>query len=167
MNIDIHVDASCLPRWRVGGFAVYVTDGKSEIRHKGMLGDVANPMVAEIHGIIHALNLVKRQVEGTYKTMTIYTDCVGAMVAIRKNRDTQLLCISLDKLRGEVVAKLGIQTLEYKHVKAHTDAKDYASKANDWCDQVARSQMRKMLRRTKKKYREKRKLSSVSGSCSN
>lgn len=139
MNVTVTSDASFYYVDKVGGYAYQIKSNDGLIRKWGPLdGKLKNPTVAELRSLWNALN---RLTQEDYKIgiLTINVDCefiVKHMFTKKEGRSPAVVKM-VDEI-SELLDKLDYDSLNIKHVKAHSEIINPRRFVNDWCDRHSR-----------------------------
>lgn len=162
MVVTVYTDAAFSHDYRRAGFAYWISMPTVTIKQYGAIDEeVDNPSVAEIKCIGLAINqLIDCPKPIGIKTIIVYTDSRAA-INILANEVEYIKKYRLDrpcfkqagkdfKRRcGDYLTEHGI-TISWRHVKAHEDTDTNRRFINAWCDQAAKQELTKYLRKFKK-----------------
>lgn len=144
--ITINTDASHHPERKVGGYAFWIRSDHFKLTGFGAFKskNIRCCTVCEIMAIGNALQVLLKEKElPTTEFLIINTDSLNAIKYIQERRcDTTRLVYKLWKT---VIHRTKSKNNEFRHVKAHTGKQNRRSLVNDWCDKMAKEQMRKQL----------------------
>lgn len=139
VNVTVSSDASFSYSDKVGGFAYQIKSNNGLIRKWGPFSDkIGNPTIAELRSLWNALDDL-RQRNYKIQVLTINVDCefiVKNMLDKKRDRKPEIVKMS-DKI-AELLEELDYNTLNIKHVKAHSEITDSRRWVNDWCDRHSR-----------------------------
>lgn len=140
-TFTINTDASVDPRSGLAAYAYYIYSDHFLWTASGVLkGKVANSSVAELRALQKALERVDEEVivRGSVK-LQINTDSMWAIQALKGNvrRSAHV------KFANKVKKMTKGYEIEVRHVRAHTDQHSMRHLINNWCDEAARSALRK------------------------
>lgn len=148
MVVTINTDASFNAQYKVGGYAYWIVYNGQRVKNGGLLKDCQNSTEAEIKAIANALYKLTRLKFKEVFLIVINTDCLPAVDLITGKSKTEVQGTNdavaaihsyITHLRiDNNVNKSNIEYVDYRHVKAHTKARDKRSYVNDWCDTVAK-----------------------------
>ena len=140
MNVTITTDASFYHVGKVGGFAFQIKSNDGLIKEWGALqGNLSNPTEAELKSLLNAL-FILQQKDYKITTLTINTDCKFIADSMFNIKDSwKPVTKKLVKKFKSYLSQLEYETLNIKHVKAHTgDLTNKVNWVNDWCDKKSR-----------------------------
>jgi ribonuclease HI len=155
MNVTVNTDASFNAKYKRGTYAFWITCDAGRHRQSDQLrGKVESPQEAEFKAIINALDALSRYKFGFMHLIIVNTDCLHVIEYIakceRKGQTAHLHeLFDLYKFYKTMIAKLPASKIEFRHVKAHTNAEDKRSFVNDWCDKAAKRAMGELLKSLK------------------
>jgi len=146
--INVNADASFSENNQIAAYAFHIHSADFIVRQVGIIhGNPKNSTEAELTAIEYALKSLLHQpcYKGSEKVV-IFSDCMGALSKVlhpRNKRDGEV-----HELWKKLSNRSGKPLL--KHIKAHTENKDVASKINKWCDESAREAMNKRIQEKNK-----------------
>ncbi len=146
--ININADASYSDRFLIGGYGIYIRAENFKMKQSGVFkGNPKSSLESEMMAIQYAIILLIAQ--PTYNKnnskVVIFTDCKEAIKHILSPKTE--LGISVNKLFKKLSNKYGEAII--KHIEAHTQKQDIASTINEWCDTVAKKELRKQIEKNK------------------
>lgn len=143
--ITINVDASFHPQHKVAGYAFWIVCDTFKLRTAASFNkDPETARDAEIMAIANAVaTLYRRKDLPVCHTLIINNDCKFAHTEIKANKTR--LAIECQRHISKLVHLLQCKW-EFRYVKAHNGHPDARSFVNDWCDQAAKTEMRKKLK---------------------
>lgn len=145
--VTLFTDASFDRARKIGSYAAWMKcDGRTERMCGVLRGDIDDAWLAEASAIANGLWLSYRLFGLQKGDRVIATsDCLNAMQAFGVGFKKTRMNESVKHIR-ELVLKLisdtGI-TVEYRHVKAHSNKDGVRSAVNRWCDSSAKAALRK------------------------
>lgn len=144
MKVTILADASHCPETKAGGYGYWIASARGKKGGSGALtGAIASSTLAEMMAIGNAIyHGVKSGLVQGHDILLVQTDCESAIFAFTKKRKGS----EHEKKVVEYVQKLMCLlslTIEYKHVKGHTNSSEARFAANNACDRAARKAMRR------------------------
>lgn len=144
MNITILADASHCPDTKAGGYGYWIASARGKKGGSGVLnGKIMSSTLAEIMAIANAIyHGVKEGLVCGNDILLIQTDCESAIYALtmkRKGSEEEKKVVEY----VQKVSRLLKLTIEYKHIKGHTNNKEARFAANNRCDREARKAMRR------------------------
>lgn len=147
MLVTINTDASYHPKHKVGAYAFWIVSNKGKIMNCGPLKEALNPQDCETKCIANALHtLLHSQWDGITR-IVINTDSDSSIKSIkRKSKGVNSYCY---KLLIQIRKKNGIYGKpihEFRSIKSHSGTDEKRKWVNDWCDRMAKEQMRKLLK---------------------
>ena len=138
--ITINTDASFHPTKKTSGYAFYIVCDLFKITKGGHFKQpVINILEAETKCIGNALATLLSQDLPKVKLIVVNTDSLFAINSILRNRKS--LNVKMREIVKKVETKTG-GTVEFRHVKAHTNNKDSRSWVNKWCDKESKKWMK-------------------------
>lgn len=151
MLVTINTDASHNSQYNIGAYAFWIVCDQGVIRKRGVLKDkVKGSTHAEFMCIVNALHTVYTSNFTGVNRIIINSDCKPVFTALDgqiKAGSVAAKCYSvLDLLKKKYGIPQAHTLHEFRHVKAHTDAKNARSKVNEWCDVMSRQTMREAVR---------------------
>lgn len=141
MNVTINTDASFsnVNGKKYGGFACWIVCDLFTLKKSGPLKDPENPHEAEAKAIANALYLLtKRLPEQPIRTLYINTDSLHTINKIEKRKKHKVI-----RFINDAIDELKLEEVVLKHVRAHTHTNTPRHYVNDWCDKMAKIEMRK------------------------
>lgn len=155
MIVTINTDASYNHQHKVGGYAYWIVYNGERTKTGGVLKESTSAVEAEIKAIANALY---RLIKLKYKNVSLIivnTDSTPAIERITgtresKNEEINKTVTAINEYLNELrlynnVGKSNMEYVEFRHVKAHTKAKDKRSYVNDWCDKIAKDFVKKHI----------------------
>tara|TARA_B100001179_G_scaffold217701_1_gene189780 strand:- start:412 stop:897 length:486 start_codon:yes stop_codon:yes gene_type:complete len=157
MLCTINTDASFHTRFKVGAFAFWAVSNDFRITKAGYLRNLCvNPDEAEMKCIINAVSTVLSSNKNISK-LIINTDSLNSKAVFERDfehikkynlsRWKNLRGIFNKTINDKSKRKISI---EFRHVKAHTNNTDARSYVNDWCDKNAKIYLWKRINHLKK-----------------
>jgi len=152
MLVTVNTDASYHKWFKYGGYAYWIVSNEFRFKGSGMLRKkIGRPEEAEAQSILNALAVLFSSVvdNGTISKVIINNDCQNAMTALsgdtkhlRKYKCYKQMHSYRNKMRLllEKYGKTNLE-IEFRYVKAHSDAEDSRSFVNEFCDHNAKFQM--------------------------
>lgn len=149
--ITINVDASYSSQYKVAGYAFWIVCDKFVIKKSGMMKvSPKGSEDAELMGIANAVyTLLKTPELPCCKLVVINNDCLGAQRKIghkSQNPIARKIAGINKQLRSALYSTGTHPVIEFRHVKAHSGAKDKRSYVNEWCDAEAKKWMREAIK---------------------
>lgn len=136
MRATVITDASFCPDTKACGWAAWIAPDLGE-RHRasGRFKDIAGDVnVAEVRAAINGITLAYRI---GARIILIQSDSVAVASAIKKGKWGWAEARTLH---------FPDATVNYRHVKGHTNIQDARSFVNRWCDKEAKRHMKEMRR---------------------
>lgn len=150
MLVTINTDACFHTEKKIGGYAFWAISNEFKITKSGVFKNkCVSSDDAEAKCIINALQSVLHSQKNIHKVI-INTDSLNATRILKKdkigiskyirlnNSNIQKLQAAYDKV---IQGSKNNITIEFRHVKAHSNIKDTRSFVNEWCDSNAKKQM--------------------------
>lgn len=156
MICTINTDASFHPKLKWGAYAFWAISDRFKIQKYGGFRDKClNPTDAEAKCIINALQVVLSS-DKDITRIIINTDSLNS-VSIFENHRNNINRYGLhfgDHLRRKfkkiLIDYSSNVTVEFRHVKAHSNVDDARSYVNEWCDTHAKRKMWSKVNRLNK-----------------
>ena len=156
-SVTIICDASFCPVTGAGGWAARASGSLGKRNFAASFKSVSkSPELAEMQAIVNALHTaINAGIVCPGFKVLIQTDCKGAITKFSNpttyteldyTTDTNLYCSILRRF---------CLTVSFKHVKAHVAIKDVRTWVQDWCDENAKSHMRRMRRKLKEEGKQR------------
>lgn len=144
MNVTILADASHCPETKAGGYGYWIASARGKKGGSGALnGSIASSTLAEMMAIANAIHHgVKLNLVQGHDILLIQTDCESAIFAFTNKRKGSAEEKKVVEYVQKVMGLLKL-TIEYKHVKGHTNSSEARFAANNACDRAARKAMRR------------------------
>lgn len=150
-SFTINTDASFDQKTKIAGWACWIKSTHYKLQDSGLFPDpVDNSSVAELLAIEQALirldTLINDQEYLRHEMVNgillyINTDSLFAIGAIMGRLRTPKYL----ELAKRVESMTDIYTIDARHVKAHTKAKNARSYVNEWCDRAAKRHVRQRM----------------------
>lgn len=144
MRVTILADASHCPDTKAGGYGYWIASERGKKGGSGVLnGAIQSSTLAEMMAIANAIyhGVTNGLVQG-HDILLIQTDCESAIFAFTSKRKGSVEEKRVIEYVQKVTRFLSL-TVEYKHVKGHTNRSEARFAANNACDRAARKAMRK------------------------
>lgn len=139
MKLTINTDASFCPNEKVGGFAFWIKCNQFTFKGSGIIKNPENSSDSELKAVCNALYLLKkRYVVEKITTVYINTDSKYVIQWIKKKNDDPVT-----NLIWEILNTYNPDEVLVRHVKAHSHTKTARHFVNQWCDDMARIEMKK------------------------
>jgi ribonuclease HI len=158
MLVTINTDASFHPVLKYGAYAFWAVSNDFKITKSGVFkSKCINPDDAEARCIINSLKVILLAHNGISKII-INTDSLNAIALIKNDKEhikryigqNQVMWKHIRKSFNDVMKhNKNKAQIEFRHVKAHSGVKDKRSYVNEWCDQQAKVQLRKTIKKTR------------------
>lgn len=144
MRVTILADASHCPDTKAGGYGYWIASERGKKGGSGALnGAIQSSTLAEIMAIANAIyHGVNNGLVQGHDILLIQTDCESAIFAFTSKRKGSVEEKKVIEYVQKVTRLLSL-TVEYKHVKGHTNRSEARYAANNACDRAARKAMRK------------------------
>ncbi len=143
MNLTLNTDASYYQNGdksiQLGGFAFWAKCSQFTYKGSGKIKEPKNPNDCELKAICNALYLLKKNMFiKSIEKLYINTDSQSAIryITQKKNDDVTIL------IHG-IIESFNVKELHVRHVKAHQHTKTKRNYVNQWCDDMAKIEMRK------------------------
>ncbi len=143
IRVTINTDASYSKSrkyGKLGGFAFWIKCDYFTYKGSGIIKSPENSSDAELKAIANALYMLKKNRNiKRIDRLFINTDSTYCIERIkRKNKD------DVTDLIWEIINSYdGAKKVDCRHVKAHLHTKTPRHYINDWCDQMAKIEMKK------------------------
>lgn len=145
MRVTIIADASFCPDTHAAGYGFWIACDRGKRGGSGAVKTrVANNIAAEMIALVNGLYTACRYgLVAKHDEVLLQTDCLAAIDAFAGNRgrisqEEIELVQYLERLKTE--QKL---TIQFRHVKGHTDGSTPRLYINNMCDELARKSMRR------------------------
>lgn len=156
MRVTIISDASFCPNTKAAGYGGWVVCDRGNNASGGPLNGAPTSGAAETMAICNVVwEGFKANLIQCGDHLTIQTDCATAIKVYKEARWTSAVEGSAFKWLNDQARKYNL-TIEFRHVKGHSNVQDTRSKAQRFCDERARSAMQK--ERSKIRLQECKKL---------
>ena len=155
MIVTINTDAAYHSTHKIGGYAFWIVSDKGKICMSGVLKQQCKRSeIAEMRCILNAVFVVINQNYQGKINIIVNTDCLNAIHVFKND------CVAIHnyrlgfgkkyrkKLYSFLIPHNKKYSIEFRHVKAHTDTKDKRSFVNNWCDVSAKKQMWDKINKT-------------------
>lgn len=146
-SVTINTDASFNHQGNFGGFAFWIASDQGRIVRKGPLKSVRSSNEAELQCIANALHTLLQSGLSHIDYIYINSDAktVFEWVSSKAKKGTaEYVCF---KILLQLKEKYGLKDdkfFEFRHVKAHLHKKTKRHYVNDWCDKMAKAEMKKL-----------------------
>lgn len=149
MIVTINTDASFHPRYKVAAYAFWIVSDKGRIKQSGPLRKATSPTDAELQCIANALHvLLKSDIKGMTR-LVINSDALYGFERVGRKKPGTGGAVAklLRQLREKYIpaTRWTERFWEFRHVKAHSGVGDKRSWVNEWCDQMAKQEMRRLV----------------------
>lgn len=137
-NITITTDASFYRRDGVGGWAFQIRGDEVFTKLWGPFKKkVESSTAAELKSLLNALSILKKK-GLKIDVLTINADCEFIVKHMfTKNKKRSKVVKDLTNRVSQYLEKIDYNSLNIKHVKAHSEIINSRRMANDWCDKHA------------------------------
>lgn len=159
MIVTINTDASFNNKHRVGTFAFWIISNEGKITMSGAFRKKINyPQVAEFRCLMNAFHVMFIANWKGVKKVIVNTDCLD-VIHLLKNDEAEIKKFKLNRFgknfRIELVLLLkknnfNIKDVEFRHVKSHQHTETTRNYVNQWCDDNAKGEMKKVLTKLEK-----------------
>lgn len=141
--LTINTDASFSPITKKSGYAFYVVCDSFKIKQSGKFKTtIKDSLMAETKCIGNALaTTLGREDLPLVEYIVINTDCIPAITKIKTSKEEY--CIKIRNILHKLKVKTKCKSVNFKHVKAHSNVNDARSWVNEWCDKEAKKNMKK------------------------
>lgn len=145
MRVTVITDASYCPEYKVAGYGFWIACERGKQGGGGqMKTTVENNIIAEMQAVANSLyQAVRLGLVQQGDEVLLQTDCIPAIDAFTMKR-TKLISAEHEVIR--VLTNIQTNyflTLEFRHVKGHTDKQGARYITNKLCDKRAKDAMRK------------------------
>lgn len=156
MRVTIVSDASFCPDTKAAGYGGWVVCNRGNNANGGAIRGAPNSGAAETMAICNVIwEGLKANLIYVGDHLIVQTDCATAIKVYEEARWTNEAEGSAFKWLNDQIRKYNL-TIEFRHVKGHSNVKDQRSKAQRFCDERARSAMK--LERSKIRLQECKKM---------
>jgi len=157
MLVTINTDACFHTALKIGGYAFWAVSNEFKITKSGVFRKKCTTSDdAEAKCIINALTVILKAHKGITKII-VNTDSLNA-IAYLKNDKNHVSKYNLSTSKRIQFSNLFLElrrlykkqlTIEFRHVKAHSNVDDARSFVNEWCDTNAKKQMWSLINNSK------------------
>lgn len=144
MRVTIITDASWCPTTKVAGYGFWVACERGRRRGGGTIkalvpSSLAAEMMAMVNGLCHGMRF---GMVANGDVLLIQTDCQAAIDTFRRFRNPGCDVEAQVVEHMETICGTGNITVEYRHVKGHTNGRTPRTYVNNYCDAEAKKYMR-------------------------
>lgn len=156
MRVTVMSDASFCPNTKAAGYGGWVVCDRGNNANGGAIKGAPNSGAAETMAICNVIwEGFNAKLIQPNDYLIVQTDCATAIKVYEEARWTSEAEGSAFKWLNDQIRKFNL-TIEFRHVKGHSNVQDTRSKAQRFCDERARSAMQK--ERSKIRLQECKKL---------
>lgn len=143
MNVTINTDASFWQNGdqskKLGGFAFWIKTDSFTYKGSGIIKDPENANDCELKAICNSLYLLKKNKDLiNINHLYINTDSMNSIWKIDSKEKDEVTRLIID-----IIKSFGVKKLHLRHVKAHQHTRTKRNFVNQWCDDMAKIEMRK------------------------